>query len=290
MNETWTSAVGRRSPSLALAAVPAMAFAIALQAGCADAPPDPQAPLDRPALDRAGDLPGTHRQYGTPVQVGEGRARTYIVLNKGVPLELGVALDERAANGLPDAPTDHHRIQYLLPLPAQNPTPFQLVELDWRRIGHPPAPIYMLPHFDVHFYTIGLDERNAIDPADPSFQARASNFPAPAYIPPHYFTPLPAVGEEQMGVHWVDFTSPELPPQLKPFTRTYIYGTWDGRVIFQEPMITRDYLLTHPDVLAPIPVAARYSPAGYYPAAYRVTFDEQAREYRIGMANLAWRE
>lgn len=268
------------------AAVPLMVLAVALLSGCADAPPGPQ----QPALDRAGEQPGTHRQYGTPVKVGDGRARTYIVLLRGVPLELGVALDEDALSSLPEAPSDDQKIQYLLPLPAQNPTPFQLVELDWRRVGHPPAPIYTSPHFDFHFYTIGLDERNAIDPADPAFQAKASRFPAPAYIPPRYFTPQPAMGEEHMGVHWGDFTSPELPPQLKPFTRTYIYGTWDGRVIFQEPMITRAYLQARLDEVAPISVAARYSPAGYYPAAYRVAYDEQAKEYHVGMTNLAWRE
>ncbi|HEV2132189.1 MAG TPA: hypothetical protein VGR27_13835 [Longimicrobiaceae bacterium] len=35
-----------------------------------------------------------------------------------------------------------------------------------------------------------------------------------------------------------------------------------------------------------IPVPARYSVAGYHPTAYRVTYDAQAKEYRIALAQL----
>ena len=63
------------------------------------------------SLDRAGTEPGTHRQYGTPIKLGQGRARSYVVLNKGVPVEVGVALDETALEGLraPMPPMDDMR-------------------------------------------------------------------------------------------------------------------------------------------------------------------------------------
>jgi hypothetical protein len=54
-------------------------------------------------------------------------------------------------------------------------------------------------------------------------------------------------------------------------------------------MITRDFLLTRPNVLLDVPVATQFATAGYYPAAYRVVFDAQAREYRVALANLTWR-
>jgi hypothetical protein len=105
-------------------------------------------------------------------------------------------------------------------------------------------------------------------------------------------------------MHWLDVRSPELqrmtghPEAYKPFTTTFIYGSWDGQFIFDEPMITRAHLLakrdaTDPavrDELIPVPTAARYSPAGFYPGAYRITYDATAREYRVALTQLAWRE
>ena len=42
-----------------------------------------------------------------------------------------------------------------------------------------------------------------------------------------------------MGKHW------SLPPaQIAPFTRTMILGTYNGELIFEEPMVTLAYLLS----------------------------------------------
>jgi hypothetical protein len=253
----------------------------------------------------AGEAPGTHRQYGVPQQVGEGRARSYVVLDRaGAPLEFGVALDERAMDGLP-APMAHEGMpgghgdmhEYLLGMPAQNPTPFKFVELDWNPAGHEPAGIYDKPHFDFHFYTITEAERNAIDPTSPGYAAEAASFPAPEYVLPGYLpptvlaggAPAEAVAVPRMGMHWLNPQSAELPPRLEPFTRTFIQGTWNGKAIFLEPMITRAYILSKPTETIAVPVAQRYEPAGWYPSSYRVHYDEQAREYRIALGGMAWR-
>ena len=48
----------------------------------------------------------TIRHYGTPVRLGHGTARTYILINisdRDAPLEVGVALSEGAMEGLPAA-------------------------------------------------------------------------------------------------------------------------------------------------------------------------------------------
>jgi hypothetical protein len=90
-----------------------------------------------------------------------------------------------------------------------------------------------------------------------------------------------------MGLHWTDPTSPEFSPA--GFSRTFIYGSWDGEVIFAEPMITRAFLLTQPNILLDLPVPTQFAKAGYYPAAYRVVFDARAREYRVALAKLTWR-
>ena len=89
--------------------------------------------------------------------------------------------------------------------------------------------------------------------------------------------------------------SPELPPRNRPFTATFIVGSWGGKVIFDEPMITRDFILAHRDSLArgtsiPVPAAERYVPAAFYMDSYRVSFDHQTGEYRVALTGLAWRE
>lgn len=272
---------------------------VALAAACADPTPTAIAPTSA-SLARAGDEPGTHRQYGTPVKFGEGRARSYVVLNKGVPLEVGLALDERALDGL--RPPMHHEPSegggehahedfdaYSIPMPAQNPTPYKFIELDWNPAGHEPANIYTLPHFDFHFYKISIEERDAISPADPLFQVKSENVPQPQFIAPFYFAPA-LVAVPRMGVHWIDIRSPEIqpPPNNKKFTTTFLNGTYNGAVIFQEPMITREFILSKPNVEIPLPIAAKVSPAGYYPSAYSITYDAQAKEHRIGLTKMNW--
>lgn len=82
----------------------------------------------------------------------------------------------------------------------------------------------------------------------------------------------------------------------KPFTTTFIYGSWKGKFTFLEPMITVAYLRTKPDTLISIPTpitaggAGAFGEAGWYPSAYRIVYDAQAKEYHIGLTSLAWRQ
>lgn len=290
-----------------------------LLAACSDPTLTRPAGAVHVAADRAGyDQAGAHRQYGTPVKVGNGTVRTYVVLdakNGGTPLEVGVAMSEDALDGLPapvassDPMANMH--MNLLELPAQNPTPYKFVQFDWNPAGHEPAGVYDLPHFDFHFYTVSKDVRASILPTDPRFAQKAASFPAPEFRAPFYIdaatpagAPPAAVTVPQMGLHWLDVRSPELqgmaghPEAFRPFTKTFIYGSWDGQFIFDEPMITRAYIVakrdaTDPavrDELVPVSTAPRYAPAGFYPSAYRIAYDAQAKEYRVALTQLAWRE
>jgi hypothetical protein len=99
--------------------------------------------------------------------------------------------------------------------------------------GHPPPGIYSVPHFDFHFYKMPLAERLAIPPY-PQAMAAFNNNPLPGYLPTAYVK-APA-GEAKMGAHWMDVTSPEFNGQ--PFTHTFVYGSYDGKVNFLEPMAT----------------------------------------------------
>jgi hypothetical protein len=272
---------------------------------------------------RSTDDPAPSRQYGAARPMGRGQARTYVALDRrtGAPVEVGVALDEGALDGLPApmkmraASNDGHEHVdshvFDLPMPAPTVTPFRLVELVWIPVGHVPAGVYDVPHFDFHFYTVDVAVRNGIDPkalGEPRFLAKSAALPpeaerAPAFValaPPG--TPVTAV--PRMGVHWIDPKTPELqglfgrPEAFRPFTTTFIHGSWDGRFIFDEPMITRAYILSRKamtapaqrDTVIPLPTPERFTPAGYYPSAYRILYDAEAREYRIALTQLAKRE
>ena len=292
----------------ALLAALALTGTLALAAACGD---EPSSPAADPDLHRAGDPAGSQRVYGAPIALGQGRARSYVLVKGGVPLEVGLALTEAALEGLPahghGEGAHGNMLEYLLEMPAQNPTPFRFVELDWNPAGHEPEDVYGTPHFDFHFYTISRAQRDAIDPADPQYQQRADHHPAADLRPGVYAipvppgTPTPAI--PRMGVHWVDMRSPELqgmlghPELARPFTTTFIQGSWDGQVTFFEPMITRAFIVGRREATAaasrdsviPLPAAQRYAPAGHYPTAYRILWDAAAREYRIALTQLVAR-
>ncbi len=241
-------------------------------------------------VESAAREPAVATTYGAPVPVGNGTARVYLVMDGGAPAEVGVALSEAALQGLPadhspggtPMPDGHHTFDYLLQMPAGNPTPYRFVGLDWNPAGHEPPGIYDQPHFDFHFYSVTEAERSAILPSDPEFAAKAARAPAPEFVPPGYVQVPGAV--PLMGAHWVDPTSPEHNGEI--FARTFLYGSWDGELIFAEPMITRAFLETKPDFRAPIPTPARHRTPGYYPTAYRVYWNAEAGEYRVALAGL----
>ena len=303
----------------------AIAFAACREPSTTGVTGDMKSPTAATA-DRAGhEEGGAHRQYGAAVRIGNGTVRTYIVLDEkkgGKPIEVGVAMSEKSLDGLPAPMTmpasdakekGHGGMQmnmYLLDLPAHNPTQYTFVQFDWNPAGHEPAGVYDLPHFDFHFETVSKEVRASILPSDPLYNQKAASFPAAEFRPPFYVdaataahAPAGAATVPQMGLHWLDVRSPELqglvgnPAGFKPFTKTFIYGTWDGQFIFDEPMITRAYILakktaTDPSVIdevIPVPTAQKYTPAGFYPSAYRISWDPREKEYRIALTQLSWR-
>jgi hypothetical protein len=283
---TFAQAARSLAPRLSLAAA-----TIALVAAC-----DQDRTVTDPAanLSKGGPQQGTF--YGAAVKVGNGIGRSYFSVEGGVLREVGVALSEAALQGLPgsEGHNGHHAAgnphrhenEYVLPMHPQNPTPFQHVGLNWMAEGHPP--VYQVPHFDVHFYMISLAERNAMTPADPQWIQKARNLPAPEFIPERYVSTHVLAGVEpeeetfpRMGMHWVDIASPEFGGA--PFDATFIYGSFDGKIIFGEPMVAYDLLASKPNLERELPRAQR----GYNAGKYRVYWNENTKEYRIAMADFA---
>ncbi len=218
--------------------------------------------------------------FGPTVVMGNGTARVYVeVTSDGGPVGLGVSLSETALAGLPAVGT-----AYVLALPSEAAVaPFNHAVVNWNPTGHPPAGIFTVPHFDVHFYTITSEERSAILPSDPQFAAKAARLPSAEFRPSGYVNDAFAI--PQMGVHWTDPSSPAFIGQ--PFAKEFIYGSWDGSLTFYEPMLTKALLETKPaTTVTAIKLPAKYAKAGSYPTSYTIGYDAAAKEYRIGLSGL----
>ena len=249
------------------------------------------------------------RLNGDAQKVGNGVARAYIIVDeKNVPLEVGVALSEGVMENLPKPmKMDHSKMttehldmhQWILALPSKNPTPYQFVQFGWNPQGHEPPGVWDVPHFDFHFWTASLAVRNSIVPSDPKYAEKAARYPADSLRPQFYLdaataakTTPAAMTVPEMGLHWFDVRTPEIqkiagkPDAYRPFTTTFIYGTWDGEFVFAEPMITREYLMAKGDTTIQVP-AAKFSRPGYYPASYRIRWDASTREYLVSLTEFS---
>ena len=210
---------------------------------------------------------------GPEVQVHDGKAWTWVQIAKnGSPERIGITLNDEALNSLPVGGTgegshDHSgENDWILKFhPKASVTTFDHVGLDWNPMGHEPEPIYGKPHFDFHFYLISPEAVAAIPPYEVD-SLKFKNWPVPAYFPANYFNA--GGGVPQMGAHWVDVTSPEFNGQ--PFSQTFIYGSFDGKVTFYEPMITLEFLKNNSNFQRNIPQPAKVQKSSYYPTIERV--------------------
>jgi hypothetical protein len=238
------------------------------------------------------------RYDGPEIAIGDGHARTYVIVDvDGAPIELGVGIDAAGLEGLP-----HEMSMNRLQLPRKAPAPFQFAMFDWNPMGHEPMGIYDLPHFDFHFYLTPETAVDAIVPGTDRYVSEANHLPDAPFMPEHYAAVAPPgaqpsdVAVPGMGVHLLDVRSPELQALFgiteasRPFSKTFIYGSWDGRITFLEPMITRQYMLQTRDEIVPIPQPTKYEVKGWYPTAYRIHFDEARGEYRVALTGFEWHE
>jgi hypothetical protein len=220
--------------------------------------------------------------YGPEVQIGNGKARSFFEPDENNhPETMGIAIDEAALENLPG-----HESFFVLQVPqaVKETTPYNHISLDWTPHGHGPAPVYDKPHFDMHFYMIDEAEKNSIDTTKPELNI----LPQPNLMP-EFYVPEPG-GIPKMGKHWVDITSPELnPANPAPFTSTFIYGSFNGKVVFHEPMITRAYLLTKPDTVMNIRQPAGFARPGHYAEKYQIKFDEEKKQWRIILSDFEHR-
>ncbi len=207
--------------------------------------------------------------WGSNVTFNSSQIRSFISIKNSTPQEVGYQIPNTAFQGLPNANAAENQT-ILIPLPsvACQPLLFDHLTFNWDPMGHDPQGVYSVPHFDFHMYTISVARRLAININD--------NFilvpPDPGYMPSGYYGPIGPLSA--LGSHWVDTTAPEF--NGGTFTKTFVYGSYNGEVIFEEPMVTLEYLGS--SILAdvvPIRQPAQYQRNGYYPTDYRIIKDSK---------------
>ena len=256
--------------------------------------------------------------YGAPVDAGRGTMRTYLAFDStGKPMELGILIDADALQGLPTGHSTSGRCfdvngngridasgecegdyEYALTMPAvvadRWDIPVQWVGANWNAHGHVPPGVYDLPHFDFHFYIANEAAVRAIRVGPCGFFMNCEDFeratqPVPAkYVHPAHVSVGAAVAA--MGDHLIDTTSPEFAKPPRKFTHTWIFGAYDGRITFLEPMITREFLMTRPNICVPIKQPAAWQISGYYPTRYCMRYHDRARKYTVSLEGLQYRQ
>lgn len=264
-----------------------------------------------------GDYLGPCAVYRDQTTLGDGLARTYAQINEDdTPYAIGVEFSESLFTNLPvDPPADgyncwdadgdgeyshdhgneecvggHSRVLFL-PRQLKN-TPFQWVLLNWNKDGHGPEGVYSFPHFDFHFYILDYVDRNYIRPGPCDRLMHCDDLqralkPLPPELMPEGYTNVGSA-EMRMGNHLVDLSSPEF--QGGQFTHTFIYGSYDGRIAFWEPMITLAYLQSTPQQCTPIKQAAAFETSGYYPTVYCVSHQPDTRRFKVSMEGFEYRQ
>lgn len=225
------------------------------------------------------DLARTYK--GAKKRLGHGWAYSWVKLDSSKkPIEIGLTLTKGALSGLP--PTLPKSMTFSLP---RKVAPYNHIGLDWNPLGHEPDHVYDKPHFDVHFYWISKATRRKIS-CEGSDLARCQKRPASEYVPSDYV--ITPGGVPGMGAHWIDPYSDEF--NGGTFTKTFIYGSYDGRMTFMEPMVTLEYLLTKPDFMSYVKDAMKVDRSGYYPTHYRIWYDAHKQTTSIALVDLRHRQ
>ncbi|MGE5089615.1 MAG: DUF5602 domain-containing protein [Candidatus Levyibacteriota bacterium] len=223
---------------------------------------------------------------GKAVRIGHGAAHTVVRTDAGgKATSIGVVFTPGMLEGLPTAAKGADPdFPYFLPMPAKGPkTVVEHVVVNWESTGHPPAHVYDAPHFDFHFYLVNRAEVAKVSFKDENESGSPAQQPPAELMPVGYILP-PGTAVPQMGVHAIDPASPEF--HGKPFTATFIYGFYDKRQTFVEPMASLAFLLSEPSFSAPVARPAAYTKPGAYPSAYSVKYDAAHKVYEVALEDL----
>ena len=275
-----------------------LAVAVVGMAGCAVPAPPPA------------------QMVGPSAALGKGQISTYAEVDAtGAPKAVGVVFSAASLEGLPAGGDGHHCFdanrdrkidpvkecipghERVVPLPSgvssRADMPFKWAMVNWNPKGHIPPGIYDTPHFDVHFYMEPIENIFALKEGNcgPEFMDCAQfaigrkpvpkNYMAEAYVDVGAVVP-------GMGNHLIDVGGPEFKGQK--WQRSFIFGVYDGRVIFYEEMADRAFMLSKPNACYPIPQPEAVAVSGYYPTQSCVRYVAGQDAYTVSLEGFRMRQ
>lgn len=263
---------------------------------------------------------GPCAEYGASARLGDGTLTAFSQRVGDRPVAIGLIMSDSSLDGLPYEPatdgtecydvngdgttdpdtecTDGYANQLDLNASFRRhvDSPFTYLLVNWNPQGHMPKEIYGVPHYDVHFYMNDNAERLKIrtgacgEVVNCDDYALGEKLPAAKYIAPDYgFTGAVAPA---MGNHLIDQTGPEFNGQ--PFTRTWIYGTWNGENTFDEAMVTRAWYTGLRDGSTAngcyaVKLPSAWQKSGWYPTKYCLTHRPNRGEVVTSLEDFVYR-
>ncbi|KAG2500994.1 hypothetical protein HYH03_000816 [Edaphochlamys debaryana] len=179
--------------------------------------------------------------------------------------------------------------------------PFKFFYWGYNYHGHPPMP-YAVPHYDLHFmfeeYDYWQKEWNPATSMGPCLGASPATFEKIFTAVPETCFPggksgaITNIGNVNymMGSHLVNLAGEEWTPAPKPFDWAQIYGQYDGRTAFFEPMVSTKYMMSSPgskrciDISATMPLAmpkAMALPTQLCFEAYKSHWQVEYRKFKM---------
>jgi hypothetical protein len=255
---------------------------------------------------------------GAAVRVGDGEARTFVELGSdGRPQAIGVAFGEGALRGLPSKMNSTSRcfdkngdgkmghgecmgdFEFTLAMPAGTADlelPFKYATVNWNPEGHmaPAPPVWSAAHYDFHFFIVepslinGIGTGPCAELIDCDDFKRASVALPKQHLPEGYIDVGAAVAA--MGNHLIDSTDPEVADPGRGFSSTFIYGAYEGKLIFLEPMVSHKFLTSRPNRCSPVRGPQDFATTGYYPTMYCVRYDGATSSYRVTLEGMVYRK
>jgi hypothetical protein len=243
---------------------------------------------------------------GEEKKIGDGTVRTWVKLGKDrKPVSIGVTMTESGLTGLPDDvdtgkekgqestklklldQIGHYTFENELKFPPEA-APYVHMGYNWNPYGHWPQQVFTEPHYDVHFYMETPEYRHEIGKGNYKDILKGHKKLPPELVPKGYEIAYGTL-EPRMGIHWANFSSPELQPGK--FNKIFLFGSFNGRMLFWEPMITQKFLQKKiADYSEVISQPAAYPKSGYYPMTYSIKYDLDRKEFDISLDDLVYRE
>ncbi len=211
--------------------------------------------------------PGTEGGGGSTNPGGGAVTSFSHVTSAGEILGVGVVVPVKSFEDVPAFdPAFKGTVGIEMPADVRDKTFIQLLRINWLSGGHGPTP-YGEPHFDLHFYRGTREDIDFITCWD------TSPFP-PEILASGYETPSTCVSA--MGYHaW-----PSADIESKTFTASIILGYAAQKLVFIEPMVTRERFLARKSFELTIPRPASLGGARtLFPSHLTATYDATADAY-----------